>query len=136
MMHLIQTKNDLNRKRRRFYSIMSGRRDYVRIHPEDKKYKKEKDYGWGHMMTVIHSHPAYSKSDGKRGYEKTKQEMKAMTKLMREVRKELEAQYHWDNRGAIHSVSYRGVRYYEQDIARLAKHYRAEQILMGELNYV
>jgi hypothetical protein len=132
MMHLIQTKNDLNRKRRRFYAIMHGRKEYIRLHEQDKRYRKEKDYCNGHIITVVHFHPAYSKVEGKRGYQQTKEAMKAMTKHMKEVRIALRAKYHWDCRGAIHSVSYEGVRYHEKDIARLAKHYRAEKILVGE----
>jgi hypothetical protein len=131
LMHLVQMKNDLNRKRRRFYHIWRGTQSYVRLHQEDKRYRKEKDYGYGQHMCIESHHPAFSKMEGKRGYEKAKKDMKAMTKHMREVRLAVGATYCWDDRGAIRHVLHEGKYYSETEIALLALKYRAENILMG-----
>jgi hypothetical protein len=131
MFHLVQTKNDLNRKRRRFHAIMRGIHHYIQLHERDRRAEKVKDHGWGKYITLVTMHPAYSKMQAKRGYERTKQEMKSMTEHMREVRKCLKAKYIWDDRGAIHSVVVEGKRYYEKDIKRLALSYIAESILLN-----
>ena len=133
LMHLVQTKNDLNRKRRRFYSIMSGNKCYIRLHEKDKRYEKSRDWAnYGHHIVVVDFHPAFSKVDAKRGYEQAKKDMKAMTKHMKEVRKALGAKYFWDWRGAIAGVRYEGNYYNEKQIAVYAMKYRAESILLGK----
>lgn len=131
LMHLVQTKNDLNRRRRRFYHIMRGRVEHVKLDKEDRRYNPKKDYGYGMWYSTKHSHPAYSHIEGKRGYEKAKRDMKAMTKHMREVRTALGVKFNWDSRGAIHSVRYEGKIIREEAINVYATIHRANNVLLG-----
>lgn len=133
LMYLVQTKNELNLKRRRFLKIFNGNRTQIRLHESDKQYDEALGIkSWfGYRITVETRHFAYSKLDGKRGYEKAKRDMKAMTKHMKEVCKVVGAKYIWDSNGSIHYVQYEGQRYDKKQIAKYAKQYMAENILIG-----
>ena len=110
--HLVQTKNDLNRRRRRFYSIVNPRYEL-----KDKPMRK-----------VYHEHPEFAE----KMYKQPQKEMKAMTATMRAARKELNAWFKW---GYSHNILWIDIgesRYDVDQIARLAELYKADAILLGD----
>src|SRR6185369_13095963 len=102
LVHIVLRKNDLNRRRRRFYY---------------------------HRYVSKNSH--ITQTDAIAGYRKAQQDMKAMTPTMRILRKEIEAKFVWDDRGAIHAVIYQGVRIEEREFKRISNEYLADRILLG-----
>ena len=120
--HLVQTKNDLNRRRRRFYAIANGlmhRAWRGRSCPDSSgvHYKPHKSFPRKYAQAM---------------YKQTKEEMKAMTAHMRATRTEIKAEFEWTNHGAIHSIKLDNKRYLAKEIARLAECYLADKILLGE----
>ncbi|CAM6003868.1 unnamed protein product [Sphagnum balticum] len=115
--HLVQTKNDLNRKRRRFYAL---------LYPRHKRELMS-----GHYIRED-MHFAYSKMEAAAGYRKAKEDMKAMTAEMKEARKELNAKFIWSDHGAISAIVCGDHRYSPEEIARLAELYNADAILLGD----
>lgn len=112
LLYLCHIKNDLNRKRRRFYYYMnhydrrvwnSDTHEYVSIEVPQKH------------ISVWHA---------KRGYRKAQREMKAMTKEMRAMRIEMGARIIWGESGNIIAVEYQEHRvpaslfksYYEAEV--------------------
>lgn len=80
--HLVHKKNDINRRRRRFYCIANPRYEY-----RDKP---------------IHS--AFTIESAKIGYEKAKSDMKALTQEMRQVRMMAGARLGWGSGGQINYI--------------------------------
>jgi len=117
--HLVQIKNDLNRKRRRFYHLAnpSARND------------RQRQYG-----TRSLPHKSFSREYAKEMYKLAKLEMKAMTPEMRRARKEINASLTWTSHGAIGYIIYNDQRYTMREVARFAELWRADAILLGE-NY-
>lgn len=143
--HLVMVKNDLNRKRRRFYALMNPGRESVLVHPADEKHYDPKwdfqnrGYSFTHLPKPMHK--AYSKMEAERGYRKAQRDMKAMTKHMRQVREELGAQFVWGSGGQIMGIKHEGKAYWDcwafnieanrftrqTGLRTLADHYRFEQ---------
>ncbi len=116
LIYLCQIKNDLNRKRRRFYYYMShyDRRvwnsdtnEYISIEAPVKH------------ITLWHA---------KRGYRKAQRDMKAMTKEMRAMRLDMGARIIWGESGNIIAIEYQGgrlhaglfKRYYEAEVFEMS----------------
>jgi hypothetical protein len=121
--HLVQVKNDLNRKRRRFYYIANPR-DHIKL-----EYTSS---GPCYRHTKGQVHYAYSKMEAIEGYENAKREMKAMTPLMREVRLSTGARLCWTDGGSICAIECGDEKYYLPEIARMADLYKADHILLGD----
>ena len=82
--YLVQTKNDLNRRRRRFYALMNPGSELLKLHASDKRADGKqawKAYDGDHFNYYVKKpmHPAYSESDARNGYLKAQSDMKAMT---------------------------------------------------------
>ncbi len=114
LVFLVNMKNDLNRKRRRFYYYK--RRDPI--------YKDRKP-----------SH--ISSQEGEDGYQLAKREMKAMTAEIRALRMELGARFVWDDNGRVAAIRFKanskidmkGI--YARDFKRWVDAYLVEGILLG-----
>ena len=119
--HLVQTKNDLNRKRRRFYSILNVRTKYL---GQDANGKA--------MIAEYAMHMAYTREMAEAGYRQAQADMKAMTPEMRVARKEINARFVWSDHGAISHIECGEQKYYPEQIARLAELYKADAILLGD----
>ena len=141
--HLVQTKNDLNRKRRRFYNLINPGHKSYKLAADDrtrlKKLKQAEKKGiaeWSHTydwLRVPNSIPcAYTKAYVQSAYKKAQREMKAMTPEMRRVRKVIGARFRWGDSGNIQSVECGEQTFYPKDIARLAELYKADAILLGD----
>lgn len=115
--HLVQTKNALNRKRRRFYASMSE--------PRLRRRSNNTNYRSGPLRV-------YTKKEAMLGYRNAQAEMKAMTKHMRAVRTELNAKFEWSDGGSITTICLEGKRYSEKEMASLAASYKADAILLGD----
>jgi len=124
--HLVQTKNDLNRKRRRFWNLAFVKRRFYWEVP------RTSNSGSRIACKEVKLPKAYTYESAKQGYKQAKLEMKEMTQQMREVRKEIGARFHWDANGAINSIELDNKRYYKQEITRLAECYLADAILLGD----
>lgn len=114
LVHLVHRKNDLNRKRRRFYYYMHFNSRY-RFEP-----------------TMIRQEKHISESAAKIGYQKAQTDMKAMTPIMREMRKEIGATFEWSDGGHILAVIYEGARIYHGEFKNISNNYLADRILLGE----
>jgi len=121
--HLVQIKNELNRKRRRFYYIANPRNHTKLQHASSGPWYK-------HAKAQIHY--AYSKMEAIAGYENAKRKMKAMTPLMREVRLSTGARLCWTDGGSICAIDCGDKRYHLGEIARMAELYEADRILLGD----
>lgn len=123
--HLVQTKNDLNRKRRRFWNLAFNTHRYYQ--------QRYVDGSRGNFRCVEVKLPkAFTKATAQQGYILAKMEMKAMTALMRKTRKEFDARFEWSDHGAIRAIHLCGKRYNEAEIAKLAECYNADKILLGD----
>lgn len=127
---LVMKKNDLNRKRRRFYALKNPGRTAFKLHPADERFKLHENWKSfekfdDNYQKVIYkepfvwhsvdkpTHPSYSKVDAERGYRKAQAEMKAMTAHMRAVRKELDAYFIWGSGGQINAIVHDGKTYWQ-----------------------
>ena len=119
--HLVQVKNDLNRKRRRFYEIAHPRS--TRLPGRGPRY----EYKDGQI------HFAYSKMEAIKGYEQTKLQMKAMTAEMRTLRKDIGAELRWTDGGAISHIFYQGdhIKAGSDFFNQMIELYHADGILLG-----
>lgn len=135
--HLVQTKNDLNRRRRRFCALMSTGTERFALHEGDPRVKAGKtykaynaDHHWFFMPKPMHV--AYSKKECERGYRQAQLDMKAMTPEMRRARKEINARFRWSDHGAISWIEVGNEKLYPEQIKRFAELYQADKILLGE----
>lgn len=98
LIYLCHIKNELNRKRRRFYYYMNHY-DQRMWNPDTNEY-------------VINDVPKKHISlwHAKRGYRKAQRDMKAMTKEMRAMRLDMGARLEWGESGNITAVLYQGRR--------------------------
>lgn len=113
LIHLAQRKNDLNRRRHRFYYY------WTQASPRMGAYRKCKTPG--HI----------GEAEAIAGYRKAQADMKAMTPTMRELRTEIGAKFEWDDRGAIFAVIYQDVRIKEKDFKAISNLYLAERYILG-----
>jgi len=112
--HLVYTKNEINRRRFRFYAAWKGRSAYV-----DGKYS--------------HRFPTHlNQLEGELGYKKAQMDMKAMTPNMRQQRKDLNARFVWGDSGNILAIELDGKRYNSKEIYHLHEAYLADEILLGD----
>lgn len=120
--HLVLTKNELNRRRRRFYSLINVRTKWIGY---DANHKP--------MIAEYARHPAYTAEEASQGYNKACADMRAMTAHMRDVRKALGAKFKWAYAGwHVERIEMEGKRYNLDEIRELAKHYVVDSILLGE----
>lgn len=109
LLYLCHLKNELNRKRRRFYYYMySGVAQY-----KSGQMKKRKHIGI---------------ERAREGYRKAQQEMRAMTREMSAMRLEMGARLVWTNHGAIGYVDFNGKRVPKESFK---SYYEAELFEMG-----
>lgn len=94
LIYLCHKKNELNRKRRRFYNVMSGNIGVLTPCPSERFAAYWRKRETNHI----------SKAEAKAGYEKAKRDMKAMTPEMRQLRIDLDVQIIWGTGGQIVSV--------------------------------
>jgi len=126
--YLVHKKNELNRKRRRFYSIINPRKRYVREPPSIH-------FAYGvcvEVKTKRKRRVPITKAYAKKMYRATQREMKAMTAEMRRARKEINARYVWSDHGAIKWIETDEQNYMPDLIARLSDMWEADAILLGE----
>lgn len=102
LIYLCQIKNDLNRKRRRFYYIT---------------YKPGSKVPFG----MTHSEWMHYKSNG---YEQAKKDMKAMTRDMRKMRVDCGVRFIWNDGGLIEAIELGSGRRIKQTTFK--KYYEAE----------
>lgn len=89
LIYLCHKKNELNRKRRRFYYWMNfGRRNVMRL------ARGEKGLGKCHI----------SATKASKGYYDAQQEMKSMTHTMRKMRVEMGVKFIWNDGGLIEAI--------------------------------
>ncbi len=121
--HLVQIKNDLNRKRRRLYHLAWPTAKY-----------KVKEYNiWETQVEIKPKrHKTFTKTYAKKMYKLTQLEMKAMTAEMSRARKEINARLVWTSHGAISAIECGEQRYDIKIIARLAELYKADAIFLGD----
>lgn len=128
--HLVQVKNEINRKRRRAYNwAFTTHRYYT-------KYKPDDAYGYpirvSSRRVEVKLPKAFTREDMRRAYENAKVEMKAMTMEMSKVRKDAGARLIWGDSHNIQAIQYGGRILELEEIARLAELYKADKILLGE----
>jgi len=120
--YLVQTKNDLNRKRRRFYSILNVRTKYL---GQDANGKV--------MIADYAMHMAYTREIAEAGYVQAQAAMKAMTPEIRKARKEINARFRWAFGGwYVKNIKCGEQTFDALDIAKLAELYKADAILLGD----
>lgn len=136
--HLVYLKNQLNRRRRRFYSLMNPEPIRIPIEPKNvKHFKNAHSYtnyqGKKLAMLVMQKpmHPLYSIVDATAGYEKAKLDMKSMTAHMRQIRTEIGANLIWGDSGNIQAIELDNKRYGPKEIQRLHECYIADEILLA-----
>ena len=154
--YLVQTKNDLNRKRRRFHALMNPGTELFKLHPHDKRVGskaawKAYDGDWYCYSQKKQMHPAYSHIEAHQGYLNAQKEMRAMTKHMRAVCKDLGAKLMWGSGGQIYGIKHENKVYKEtvynrgydfatgtyrivsktREIEVLVNHYLADKILIN-----
>jgi hypothetical protein len=118
--HLVSTKNNINRRRRRFWHLM----------PKTKWIGQDANKQW---MTVTYASPRpYAEGEAALGYANAKAEMKAMTPHMCEVRKEIGARTIWDSSGNIWAIKHEGKTYRAAEIEQMADWYLVEQAHLGK----
>lgn len=88
LLALCHKKNELNRKRRRFYNLANPR---ARHYSERNRHVEQS------------KQPQYLP-----GYEQAKKDMRAMTAEMRQLRKILSVEFRWTHSGSIRSVNQLG----------------------------
>jgi hypothetical protein len=117
--HLVYLKNELNRKRRRFYYYWS-------------------DCSWHREHTIVGGakwHKGFmTKKQAWDGYKKAQSDMKSMTAHMRQIRKEIGASLIWGDSGNIIAIELDNKQYAKNQIQRLHECYIADSILLGD-NY-
>lgn len=94
LIYLCHLKNELNRKRRRFYYIWS----YLAGH----SYRADQN--------EVRKHKSFSKTSAWKGYKQAQSDMKAMTHEMRVMRKEVGARFIWNDGGLIEAIEFDGRR--------------------------
>lgn len=107
--HLVQTKNDINRKRRRFYAMI-----------------RSNTYG------ESNPHKSYTVDSAREGYIKAKAEMRAMTPAIKLACKEINAHLVWSDHGAIDCIDIGNLTLRPWQIKEYAELYQADEILLGK----
>ena len=104
LIYLCHTKNELNRKRRRFYYLMGDKNSPI------------------------------SKKQAEEGYRSAQSAMKAMTQEMRAMRVEMGVEFVWNDGGLISAIKFNGGRlcqtkfkqYYESEVFEMELFGRGE----------
>ena len=143
--NLVEQKNELNRKRRRFWHLKRLETERIRVEKDSETYKSLRRLGakmidaWSQTdfsneviaFVAKPLHPAFSLKYAEDMYWKTCARMRRMTKHMRKVRTELSARFTWSDSWSILEVKHEGRTYKAADIKRLANEYWAEQALLS-----
>lgn len=120
---LVHKKNTINLRRRRFWNLAFGNYYWTTIIEPDVgvpgQYKK--------IELCIPK--CYSKDYLVAGYEQAKRDMKALTKEMRRVRKELGASFTWDESGNIYEIRFEDFDMSKEQIKLSAWCYQLDQEL-------
>ena len=121
--HLVQVKNELNRKRRRFYCINNN---FKRI---DVSVTTTPSYRWEYKYV---KHKAFTRTFAKKQYKLAQKQMKEMTAKMKELKKHCGAKLVWGGSGNIKAIRVGDDWYELKDIARQAELYTVDRILLGD----
>jgi hypothetical protein len=132
--HLVGLKNNLNRERRRFYSLLNPRARWFKVTQSDPTFDHSLAHGSDHYYRLVESAcrlRTFSKRAATKGYKNAQREMKEMTAHMRKVREEIGAQFVWGDSGNIQAIILDNKWYRVSDIEALANQYEADEILLG-----
>lgn len=113
LIYLCYVKNELNRRRRRFYYYGSP----------TSWYSQHTKFG--------NAGKPYTKEQAKAGYEKAKQDMKALTAEMREIRMSIpNTRIHWGSGGQIISVHHGSTRILAKDFKKYFLNEEFERLVL------
>lgn len=135
LIYLVHIKNNLNRKRKRFYYYMTvmGREMKCKgDHSQPQFYgicKPTRCRGKHYVFFIGDRH--ISRSEARRGYNKAAEEMKAMTSEIRSVRMGIGAKLVWDKNWRVEAVLFEDKRIKAKDFP---KYYEAECFEMEMLH--
>lgn len=101
LIHLAHTKNEINRKRRRFYAALKNEKSH--IHPVDAAI----------------------------GYAAAQRETKELTPDFSAIRKLIGAEVHWGLSGGICCIKYQGKTYNAKQFKAMSDDYMVEAKLLG-----
>ncbi len=101
LIYLCHLKNELNRKRRRFYYIWSDLAGHA--------YRPKEG---------VRKHKSFTIKSARAGYEKAREDMKAMTAEMRQMRVEVGARFIWNDGGLIEAIEFDGRRLSQKHFKR------------------
>lgn len=122
LIYLCQVKNDLNRKRRRFYYYMNVQEPIW-----------NKDFQRWERTFEAPKHISYE--EAKRGYKLAQTQMKAMTSEMRQIRLVNGVKFIWTNHGAIGHIALSNGEGIDQRFFKNYYDYEVfEQIVFGSIN--
>lgn len=107
LIYLCQIKNDLNRKRRRFYYYLRAGLERRRVGFENRPVKKHIDVAFA-----------------TKGYRQAQKDMKAMTQEMRKMRIDCGVRFIWNDGGLIEAIQTGGGKRLSQKMFK--KYYEAE----------
>lgn len=136
LIYLVHLKNELNRKRKRFYYYMTvvGRE----MKCKGDHYSQPQFYGICKPTTCRGKHYVYytgekhiTRSEARRGYNKAINEMKAMTSEIRSVRMSIGAKLVWDKNWRVEAVLFEDKKIKAKDFP---KYYEAECFEMEMLH--
>jgi hypothetical protein len=136
--YLVQKKNDLNRKRRRYYyAINPGlRKQYIPNARVENTGDFELNSSECNVFVYVprrRKRGSVTKRQAKKLYKQTQKEMKSMTPEMRKVRKEINARLVWSAHGAIKGIYVGDNEYYDYAVvARYSDLWEADAILLGD----
>jgi hypothetical protein len=120
--YLVYMKNEVNKRRRRFRAL--GNPGYKCFVSQDNTVHWFKNQ----------MHPAYSVMDCKRGYEKAKRDMKALSPEIRRVCKALGAKLTWDAGHYIWSIRVSDEQvYYRPQIENMAVDHHIDTMILDAI---
>lgn len=135
LIYLVHIKNELNRKRKRFYYYMTVMGREMKCKGD---HSQPQFYGICKPTTCRGKHYVFfigdrhiSRSEARRGYNKAINEMKAMTSEIRSVRMSIGAKLVWDKNWRVEAVLFEDKRIKAKDFP---KYYEAECFEMEMLH--
>lgn len=122
LIYLCHLKNELNRKRRRFYYYMNvtGRKLKCKgDHTQPMFYAICKPTTCRGYHWVNYTEPKHiSRTEARKGYRQAQSDMKAMTAEMRRMRIEIGARFVWNYGGLIEAIEFDGRRLSQKHFKR------------------
>ena len=127
LIYLVHIKNELNRKRKRFYYYMTATGRDMKCkgdHSQPQFYGKCKPTTCrGKHWVRFEKDKHISRSEARIGYSKARDEMKAMTSEIRCARISIGAELKWDKNWRVEAILFEGKRIKAKDFP---KYYEAE----------